>query len=52
MVGGLRGNLSSAGVPAGDLAMLASEAAKQWTGTFNPRPFDMNGALEVYEAAF
>lgn len=50
--GGLRGSLSSAGVPVADLPMLASEAAKQWTGTFNPRPFDQAGALEVYEKAF
>lgn len=51
-IGGLRGSLSSAGVPAADLPMLAAEAAKQWTGTFNPRPFDQAGALEVYEKAF
>jgi alcohol dehydrogenase len=50
--GGLRGSLSSAGVPAADLPMLASEAAKQWTGTFNPRPFDRAGAMEVYDKAF
>jgi alcohol dehydrogenase len=50
--GGLRGSLSSAGVPATDLPMLASEAAKQWTGTFNPRPLDQAGALEVYQWAF
>lgn len=52
VIGGLRGSLSAAGVPAHDLAMLASEAATQWTGTFNPRPFNTSGALEVYEAAF
>lgn len=49
--GGLRGGLSKAGVPATDLPMLAAEAAKQWTGSFNPRPFDQIGALEVYEWA-
>ncbi len=50
--GGLRGSLSRAGVPEGDLPMLAEEAAKQWTGTFNPRPFDIKGAMEVYQWAF
>ncbi|MGI9065758.1 MAG: iron-containing alcohol dehydrogenase [Pyrinomonadaceae bacterium] len=49
--GGLRGGLSKAGIPATDLPMLAAEAAKQWTGSFNPRPFDSKGALEVYEWA-
>lgn len=49
--GGLRVGLSTAGVPATDLPMLAAEAAKQWTGSFNPRPFDLKGALEVYEWA-
>lgn len=51
-VGGLRSSLSVAGVPAADLRMLAAEAAEQWTGTFNPRPFDQAGALEVYEQAY
>ena len=50
--GGLQSNLSAAGVPHDQLSMLAGEAAKQWTGGFNPRPFDQAGALEVYEAAF
>jgi hypothetical protein len=44
--------LSAAGVPRDQLSMLAGEAAKQWTGGFNPRPFDQAGALEVYEWAF
>lgn len=50
--GALRSSLSAAGVPAADLHMLAAEAAEQWTGTFNPRPFDQAGALEVYEQAY
>jgi alcohol dehydrogenase len=50
--GGLGGGLSKAGVPATDLPMLAAEAEKQWTGSFNPRPFDINGAMEVFESAF
>jgi alcohol dehydrogenase len=50
--GGLRQTLGDAGVPHSDLSMLAEEAAEQWTGRFNPRPFDSNGALEVYQCAF
>ena len=49
---GLQSTLAEAGVPERDLQMLAQEAATQWTGTFNPRPFDQAGAMEVYECAF
>ncbi len=52
LAGGLRHTLSARGVPRDDLEILAADAAAQWTGTFNPRPFDVNGALEVYEWAF
>ncbi len=31
---------------------LARDAAKQWTGTFNPRPFDAAAALHLYERAY
>jgi alcohol dehydrogenase len=44
--------LRAAGVPERDLPELAEEAARQWTGTFNPRPFDAAGALEIYSAAY
>ena len=50
--GGLYSNLRKAGVPSDDLSKLAGEAAEQWTGRFNPRPFDIQGALEVYQCAF
>lgn len=50
--GGLKSSLRTAGVPADDLPMLAEEAASQWTGTFNPRPLDVDGALEIYHRAF
>jgi len=50
--GGLDLTLGRAGVPLSDLSMLAEEAAEQWTGQFNPRPFDSKGALEVYQCAF
>jgi alcohol dehydrogenase class IV len=50
--GGLRSGLRAAGVPQTDLAELAADAAEQWTGTFNPRPFDKQGAIEVYQCAY
>jgi alcohol dehydrogenase len=52
VAGGLRQKLREAGVRSDDLSMLATEAAEQWTGRFNPRPFDIKGALEVYQCAF
>src|SRR6185295_18364234 len=52
VAGGLSNKLSDAGIVADDLRMLAAEAAQQWTGRHNPRPFDFNGALEVYEWAY
>jgi alcohol dehydrogenase len=50
--GGLPSRLSAAGVRESDLEMLAEEAAKQWTGSYNPRPFDASGALEIYRWAY
>jgi alcohol dehydrogenase len=50
--GGLQSRLSAAGITRDQLSMLAGEAAKQWTGGFNPRPFDQAGAMEVYQSAF
>jgi alcohol dehydrogenase len=35
-----------------DFAELAADAATQWTGTFNPRPFDAQAALNLYEQAY
>jgi len=48
---GLGVSLSDTGVEEEDLADLAAQASQQWTGTFNPRPFDASGALEIYRAA-
>ena len=48
---GLAMKLSDSGVDEAALQDLAAEAAQQWTGTFNPRPFDAAGALEIYRAA-
>jgi alcohol dehydrogenase len=50
--GGLRATLRATGIAKAELSVLAAEAAEQWTGTFNPRPFDQKGALEVYEWAY
>ena len=44
--------LAAAGASKDDVEMLAVDAAAQWTGTFNPRPFDENGAREIYETAW
>jgi alcohol dehydrogenase len=44
--------LRTIGVPEADLPALADEAAQQWTGRFNPRPFDREGALELYREAY
>ena len=52
VAGGLPARLSDVGVKEEALAELADLAAEQWTGTFNPRPFDAPGALEIYRAAF
>jgi len=51
-MGGLSSSLREAGVPRGDLAALAADAATQWTGTFNPRAFDAESALALYERAY
>jgi len=50
--GGLAMKLSGNGVEERALPELAAQAASQWTGTFNPRPFDAEGAMEIYRAAF
>ena len=50
--GGLPATLGELGVPREDLPVLADEAAKQWTGTFNPRLFDAAAALHLYALAY
>jgi alcohol dehydrogenase len=49
---GLPHRLMDVGVPEADLPALAAEAAEQWTGRYNPRPFDGPAAQELYRAAF
>ena len=51
-IGGLTRGLRRAGVPESDLPRLAEEAAGQWTGQFNPRPFGVAEALELYRRAY
>ena len=50
--GGLRQQLRTTGLKETDITELASEAAEQWTGTFNPRPFNKEGAIEVYQCVY
>ena len=50
--GGLRANLRSVGVTETELPELAADAAQQWTGTFNPRPLDAQGAIEIYQCVY
>lgn len=51
-MGGLQKTLSASGVASEDLTALATEAAAQWTGNYNPRPFNQAGAMEVYQWAY
>ena len=51
-IAGLTRGLRTAGVPESDLPRLAEEAAGQWTGQFNPRPFGVAEALELYQRAY
>lgn len=49
--GGLRMTLSDSGINEEALPALAEQAAQDWTASFNPRPLDAAGALEIYRAA-
>lgn len=49
---GLPRTLRAVGAAEAELPELAEAAAKQWTGKFNPRPFDAAGALELYRCAY
>jgi len=48
---GVPSNLTELDVDAALLPTLAREAAKQWTGSFNPRPVDESSLQTLYEAA-
>jgi alcohol dehydrogenase len=49
---GLPTRLSERGVERERMPVLATDAAKQWTGTFNPRKVGEAELLSLYEAAF
>lgn len=49
---GLAGKLSACGVDEQILPQLAADAAKQWTGTFNPRSLSADDLLALYRAAY
>jgi alcohol dehydrogenase len=51
IAGSLPESLRALAIPRSDLSVLAEEAAKQWTGSFNPRDWSVAGAREVYEKA-
>jgi len=44
-------SLLECGLKTSDLPMLAEEAAKQWTVSFNPRPATVRDFIALYEAA-
>jgi alcohol dehydrogenase len=45
-------SLHEASIPEQALPRLAEEAGAQWVGRFNPRPFDVAAALEIYQCAY
>jgi alcohol dehydrogenase len=47
--GGLPRRLGAIGVGADAIPGLAEDAAREWTGTFNPRPFDAAAARALYQ---
>ena len=51
-IGGMPRTLRDLGVGRDGLAVLAADAEKQWTGTFNPRPFNAAAAFGLYQAAY
>ena len=49
---GLPASLRDLNIPQADLPQLAEAAALQWTGRFNPRPFNAAAAMELYTCAY
>lgn len=43
--------MSAANIDPDLIPIMAEEAAKQWTGTFNPRPVTAQSLLEIYKCA-
>jgi alcohol dehydrogenase len=52
LAAGLPRSLDELGVERDALSELAADAATQWTGTCNPRPFDAAAAAQLYERAY
>ena len=48
---GLPGRLADCGVDGTAIPVMAAEAARQWTGQFNPRSVDERSLRELYEGA-
>lgn len=51
-IAGLHTALDKCGVNKNELRTLAVDAAKQWTGKFNPRAVDEQSLLELYQQAY
>lgn len=49
---GLPDHLAACDVRRELIPVMAEEASKQWTGTFNPRPVTVDSLRELYECAF
>jgi alcohol dehydrogenase len=49
---GLRTRLADCGVEYERLPAMASDASKQWTGGFNPRPVTEDELLKLYQTAY
>lgn len=47
---GMATSLDELSIPSSEIAMLAEDALKQWTGTFNPIPLDANRAEQLYRS--
>lgn len=50
--GGLPATLRDLGADRTHIRTLAEDAATQWTGTFNPRPFNVAAAVALYDGAY
>jgi alcohol dehydrogenase len=48
----LPATLGEMGIDSATLPQLAADAAKQWTGSFNPRRVSEAELLSIYEKAF
>jgi alcohol dehydrogenase len=49
---GMPRSLADCSVTPSSIPLLAAEAAKQWTASFNPRPVGEKDFAQMFEAAF